>query len=122
MTREELEHAIRAACDVAQDSDVWVFGSQAILGSFPDAPPALHQSSETDVAPQNRPEKVDDINGALGELSPFGRAGDRRRRARDVGELGHDRGVLLRGRRPASGRRRTPPLGTRRAAASIFRP
>lgn len=71
MTREELEHAIRAACDVAQDSDVWVFGSQAILGSFPNAPPALRQSSEADVAPRNRPEKVDDINGALGELSPF---------------------------------------------------
>jgi hypothetical protein len=38
MTREELVHAIRAACDVAQDPEVWVFGSQAILGQYPDAP------------------------------------------------------------------------------------
>ena len=37
MTRAEREHAIRAACDVAQDDEVYVFGSQAILGQFPDA-------------------------------------------------------------------------------------
>jgi hypothetical protein len=30
MTREELEHAIRAACDAAGDTEVWVFGSQSI--------------------------------------------------------------------------------------------
>lgn len=38
MTREELEHAIRAACDVSGDDEVYVFGSQAILGQYPDAP------------------------------------------------------------------------------------
>ena len=38
MTRQELEHAIRAACDVADDDAVYVFGSQAILGQVPDAP------------------------------------------------------------------------------------
>lgn len=32
MTRAELEHAIRAACDIAQDDSLYVFGSQAILG------------------------------------------------------------------------------------------
>ena len=32
MTRQELEHAIRAACDIGQDTEVYVFGSQAILG------------------------------------------------------------------------------------------
>ena len=30
MTRSQLEHAIRAACDVSGDTEVWVFGSQAI--------------------------------------------------------------------------------------------
>jgi hypothetical protein len=35
MTREELEHAIRAACDVSGDDEVYVFGSQAILGQYP---------------------------------------------------------------------------------------
>ena len=37
MNREQLEHAIRAACDVANEDIVIVFGSQAILGSHPDA-------------------------------------------------------------------------------------
>jgi len=37
MTREQLEHAIRAVCDLTNDSEVYVFGSQAILGTYPDA-------------------------------------------------------------------------------------
>jgi len=41
MTREELEHAIRAACDVVKETEVYVFGSQSILGQYPDAPEAL---------------------------------------------------------------------------------
>ena len=41
MTRAELEHAIRAACDVSGDDEVYVFGSQAILGQYPDAPESL---------------------------------------------------------------------------------
>ena len=73
MTRDELEHAIRAACDVAEDTEVFVFGSQAILGEHPDAPEALLVSAEADIAPKNKPEKVDDVDGALGELSPFHR-------------------------------------------------
>lgn len=71
MTRQELEHAIRAACDVADDSELWVFGSQAILGSFPDAPASLRQSREVDVSPKNYPERADQIDGPLGELSQF---------------------------------------------------
>lgn len=71
MTRDQLEHAIRAACDVSDDTEVWVFGSQAILGEFPDAPEALRQSVEADIAPRNHPERVIDIDGALGELSMF---------------------------------------------------
>jgi hypothetical protein len=73
MTRGELEHAIRAACDVADETELWVFGSQAILGEFPDAPGALRQSVEVDVSPKNRPENTDLIDGALGELSLFHR-------------------------------------------------
>ena len=73
MTRAELEHAIRAACDVANDPEIYVFGSQAILGSVPDAPAALRQSAEADVVPKNFPDRSDDIDGALGELSHFHR-------------------------------------------------
>ena len=71
MTREQLEHAIRAACAVSEDTEIWIFGSQAILAEFPDAPEGLRASIEVDVQPKNRPDKVDVIDGALGELSAF---------------------------------------------------
>ena len=71
MTRAELEHAIRVACDVSGDDEVYVFGSQAILGQYPDAPESLRQSAEADIAPVTRVEMVDVIDAYLGELSQF---------------------------------------------------
>ena len=71
MTFAQLEHAIRAACGVSEDSEVIVFGSQAILGEHRNAHHDLRQSIEADVAPKNKPERVDDIDGSLGELSQF---------------------------------------------------
>lgn len=71
MTRDQLEHAIRAACEVADDNELLIFGSQSILGGHPNAPPELRASVEVDVQPRNRPEAVDLIDGALGELSAF---------------------------------------------------
>jgi hypothetical protein len=71
VTRDQLEHAIRAACEVAEDTELYVFGSQAILGSHPDAPWELRGSIEVDVQPKNHPEATDKIDGALGELSMF---------------------------------------------------
>ena len=71
MKRAELEHAIRAACNVAGDNEIWVFGSQAILGEHPDAPSSLRQSMEVDVAPRHATTHADAIDMALGELSPF---------------------------------------------------
>ena len=71
MTREQLEHAIRAACDVSEDSELWAFGSQAILGEFPNAPESLRTSIEVDVQPKNRLDALGTIDGALGELSQF---------------------------------------------------
>lgn len=73
MNREQLEDAIRAACDVAGDEELWVFGSQAILGSHPDAPVAFRRSMKADVCPRNRPEAVDRIDANLGEASRFHR-------------------------------------------------
>jgi len=73
MTRDQLEHAIRAACDVSEDTELWIFGSQAILGAFPKAPEILRASIEVDVQPKNRPEKTDLVDGLLGELSDFHR-------------------------------------------------
>jgi hypothetical protein len=76
VTRDQLEHAIRAACDVAEDSEVWVFGSQAILGEFPDAPEVLRASIEVDMQPKNRPDNADLVDGALGEMSQFHKTHD----------------------------------------------
>jgi hypothetical protein len=71
MTRAELEHLIRAAADIADDEDIVVIGSQAILGQFPDAPPSMRVSAEADVYPLHHPERADLIDGSIGELSPF---------------------------------------------------
>lgn len=71
MTREQLEHLVRAAAQIADDDELIVLGSQAVLGQFPEAPPALLTSNEVDLYPKNRPERADLIDGTIGELSPF---------------------------------------------------
>lgn len=71
MNRAQLEHIIRAAASIADDTDIAVFGSQAILASHPNAPDALLRSVEADVWPMNHPERWEVIDGAIGEGSPF---------------------------------------------------
>ena len=46
MNRYQLEHVIRAAEGNADVRDIVVIGSQAILGTFPDAPAELLQSMD----------------------------------------------------------------------------
>ncbi len=71
MTRLQLEHVIRAAGTIADDDDIVVIGSQAILGQFPHAPEEFLVSQEADVYPRNFPERSDLIDGTIGEASPF---------------------------------------------------
>jgi hypothetical protein len=71
MTREQLEHLIRAAAVIAGDDAIVVIGSQAILGQFPNAPASMRVSVEADLFPLNHPERADLIEGSIGELSPF---------------------------------------------------
>ena len=71
MTRQQLEHLIRAAAVIADDDEIVILGSQAILGRHPDAPAALLVSVEADLYPRNHPDRADLIDGTLGELSPF---------------------------------------------------
>jgi hypothetical protein len=71
MKRSELEHIIRAACQIADDDELIIIGSQAILGAAPDAPTSLLVSNEADVWPRNHPERADLIDGTIGEGSPF---------------------------------------------------
>ena len=40
MTREQLEHLIRAASTITDDDELVIIGSQSILGQFPEAPAA----------------------------------------------------------------------------------
>jgi uncharacterized nucleotidyltransferase DUF6036 len=69
--RVELEHVIRAAAEVAEDHELVIVGSQAILGQFPDAPDSMLVSREADIYPKNRPERADEIDGSLGDGSYF---------------------------------------------------
>lgn len=71
MTREQLEHIIRAACSIADDDELVIVGSQAVLGQYPDAPPDLLVSMVADVFPKNKPERAELIEGSIGELSLF---------------------------------------------------
>jgi hypothetical protein len=71
LRRAELEHVLRAAATVAEDDEIVVVGSQAILGQFPDAPDSLLVSREVDVYPRNHPERTDEIDGSLGDGSYF---------------------------------------------------
>lgn len=78
MNRQQLYHAIRAACAIASVDRVIVVGSQSILGSFDtdQLPPVTHFSAEVDLLPDvedvdRMVELSDLIEGVGGELSPF---------------------------------------------------
>ena len=78
MTREQLEHLLRASASILINSgsrsstqELVVIGSQAILGQYPQAPGELLRSMEADLYPLREPELADAIDGAIGELSAF---------------------------------------------------
>ena len=64
MTRQELEHIIRAAADVTNQKELIIIGSQAILGQYPNAPEELLISMEADVYAPKAPELSNFIDGA----------------------------------------------------------
>ena len=71
MTRLQLEHLIRAVASVADDDEIIIIGSQAVLGQFPSAPAELLVSMEADLYPLHHPDRGDLIDGSIGEGSPF---------------------------------------------------
>jgi hypothetical protein len=78
MRRDQLEHAIRTACQIIGRPEVIVVGSQAILGTFLEEqlPAAATMSIEVDILPiadDNRETArlADLIEGVAGEFSPF---------------------------------------------------
>ncbi len=78
MRRDQLEHAIRTACQIVEAAEVIVVGSQAILGTYreEDLPAEATMSMEVDVLPiaASEAETIrlgDLIEGAAGEMSLF---------------------------------------------------
>jgi hypothetical protein len=78
MRREQLEHAIRTACQIVEAPEVIVVGSQAILGTYreDELPAAATMSLEVDILPIADDEKEvirlsDLIEGSAGEFSDF---------------------------------------------------
>jgi hypothetical protein len=70
MKRSELEHVVRASAAISGEREIFVIGSQSILGQFPGAPDELLVSRELDVF-TNDPTKAELIDGSIGERSPF---------------------------------------------------
>jgi hypothetical protein len=78
MRREQLEHAIRAACQIAGLTEVIIVGSQAILGTYTEdeLPFYATRSVEVDILPiaddtGEIARLADEIEGAVGEFSQF---------------------------------------------------
>lgn len=71
VTRSELEHVIRAAGAITNEREWVIVGSQAILGSFPNAPEELRVSQEVDTFPLGDSGKSDLVDRSIGEKSPF---------------------------------------------------
>lgn len=71
MNRIQLEHIIRAASQISGDTEIVVIGSQAIHAQTMKLPPIAFQSIEADIYPCNQPDRADQIDAAIGELSAF---------------------------------------------------
>lgn len=76
MFRSDLEHIIRASCEVIQQDGVIILGSQAILGTYGEyeLPDYSTLSMEADVRPvEDSPDEhlANVIDGAIGEFSLF---------------------------------------------------
>lgn len=71
MTREELEHIIRASADITDQYEFVIVGSQSMLGPVPNPEDVFTVSMEADIYPLQAPELADKIDGAIGEGSQF---------------------------------------------------
>lgn len=71
MTREELEHLIRASADITDQYEFVIIGSQSMLGAVPHPEEVFTVSMEADIYPLQAPHLADKIDGAIGEGSQF---------------------------------------------------
>jgi hypothetical protein len=79
MRRNQLEHAIRTACQIIHQSEVIVVGSQAILGTYDESqlPAAATMSIEVDILPMA---ETNDETARLADLIEGVAASSRRSR------------------------------------------
>lgn len=73
MKKAELELALKAAGQVARDSEFIVFGSQSIFGTIARPPKICMMSQEVDLYPRNHPQAVALVVDELGRRSSFAR-------------------------------------------------
>lgn len=71
MRRSQFDHVIAAAANATGLDEFVVIGSQAILGSVEEPPPEMLESMEVDLYPRQAPDRVDEIDGAMGDGSWF---------------------------------------------------
>ncbi len=77
MTFAQLEHGIRAACQLLGCKEVFVVGSQSLLASYPDVSGPVARSNEMDVLPEpgdsgdDQQSLADILNGNIGEGTAF---------------------------------------------------
>ena len=71
MTRDDLEHIIRASGDITNQYEFVIVGSQSMLGPVPNPEEVFTVSMEADIYPLNDPELSEQIEGAIGEGSLF---------------------------------------------------
>ncbi|HEX6085123.1 MAG TPA: DUF6036 family nucleotidyltransferase [Thermoanaerobaculia bacterium] len=71
MTREQVEHILRAAGAITGRDEWVIVGSQAVLGAVPHAPPEITLSGGPDLYAPGDDHASDLIDGSIGERSPF---------------------------------------------------
>ncbi len=71
MKREQFNHVIASAAEVASEEEIVVIGSQAIHGIPSQPPMEVLVSMEADVYPLHSPHKADEIDRNLGDGSSF---------------------------------------------------
>jgi hypothetical protein len=70
VNRIELEHIVRASSAITGAREIFIIGSQSILGQFPHAPEELLVSRELDVFTTD-PKGSELIDGSIGERTAF---------------------------------------------------
>jgi hypothetical protein len=73
VNRRQFEHVVAAAANIVGADEFVVIGSQAVLGTVAAVPGSMLVSMEADLYPLREPARAIQIDGAMGDGSPFHR-------------------------------------------------